>query len=212
MRCHCAGPVTSSIFASASCTRFSPSRRKPAARASRQTSTPNPFVTATIATSSGFRPVAAMRALTRASRSWRVGSLPGGENRGVFRSFDCNDRAESLAVWPAAMRRKEVVLLRTHADLVDLPRAAGLELHMVGGGKVEQEPVAGGCHESRVELGGNLLTDLVAAAADAGPDAGPDVAASVPVPEALHSRPGDPGPRAAPAGVHQAGDSLLRVP
>src|SRR5258708_14799781 len=105
------------------------------------------------------------------------------------------------------------MLLGADADLVDRLDAYVLELSAVGGGEVEQRPTfASLFQESPVELGRDLLADLVAAAADAGPDAGPDEAAAVLVLHETDGSCGDAVASATPARVHQAGNSLLRVP
>src|ERR1700681_4586663 len=106
----------------------------------------------------------------------------------------------------AAVRRKEVVLPGADADLVDRLDTGVFELRTVGGGQVEQEPIARRRDESRVELGRDLRANLITAAADSGSDAGPDVTGPVLIPHEAHRRPGDPRARAAPACMHQAGD------
>src|SRR5438128_11339039 len=113
----------------------------------------------------------------------------------------------------AAVGRKEVALLGAHADVVYGLHSGVLELRTVGGGKVQEQAVAGAlADESPIELRRDLGSDLVAAAADSRTDAGPDVSAAVLAFHEQHRGRGHSGTGSTPARMDKAPDPFFRIP
>src|ERR1700682_367429 len=179
--------------------------RRPASSASRQASAPNPFVTATIATSPGSRPARSMRSRTDTRRSRTVISAP---------SFEGDDRAESNAVGAAPVRGQEGSLLRAQVHRMDVANTRFLELRAICRGEVEEESATGPSFRNAwVELRGDLLPHLVAPAAYAGAQTGDDrawIRAELVV-HAPHGDGADPGEGAAPARVGQPNTTPLGI-
>src|SRR6266852_6380552 len=113
----------------------------------------------------------------------------------------------------AAVRWKEVMLLRADPDVIDRPDSLVFQLRLVGRGQVEQKPIARSlARELRIELRGHLGSHFITAPADARTDAGLDAAAAELAPHELHGRRRYAGTGSTPARVHQSGNFPLRIP